>query len=107
MKGFLAKEWCHAQEIHFKHINSRRSGVRTIAALMQKLWDVAWDVWEHRNHVFHLKGAEDIFQIFTKLNSHIQFHHNKGQQGLNRKHKFLFKTAIPHLLSKPATHRAM
>eukprot|EP00957_Ditylum_brightwellii_P137367 10472923-Ditylum_brightwellii.AAC.1 len=26
MKGFLAKEWHRTQEIHFKHIKSRRSG---------------------------------------------------------------------------------
>eukprot|EP00957_Ditylum_brightwellii_P080999 6161008-Ditylum_brightwellii.AAC.1 len=86
MKGFLAIEWCHAHETHFKHTNSRRSGVRTIAARIQKLWDIAWDMWEHRNHVFHLRGVEDIFQISTRLKSRIQFHHNKGQQGLNRKH---------------------
>jgi hypothetical protein len=24
-----------------------------LTALIQKLWDVAWDMWDHRNRVLH------------------------------------------------------
>jgi hypothetical protein len=31
----------------------RRTGLRWLTALIQKLWDVAWDMWDHRNRVLH------------------------------------------------------
>jgi hypothetical protein len=33
----------------------RGSGYRWLSALICKLWQVAWDMWEHRNGIFHDK----------------------------------------------------
>jgi len=32
---------------------SRKTGKRWLTALIQKMWKVAWDLWEHRNGVRH------------------------------------------------------
>jgi hypothetical protein len=46
--GRLSIAWERIQESHYKWCQSRNSGRRWTIALIQKLWDVAWDLWEHR-----------------------------------------------------------
>jgi hypothetical protein len=36
-------------------IKSTKSGRRWATALIQKMWDTAWDLWEHRNEALHQK----------------------------------------------------
>jgi hypothetical protein len=41
------------QHRYYEFLDSRRTGLRWLTALIQKLWDVAWDMWDHRNRVLH------------------------------------------------------
>jgi hypothetical protein len=52
-EGWLHFEWESIQEKYYLEINSRRSGKRWTVAVITKLWDVAWDMWELRNEVYH------------------------------------------------------
>jgi hypothetical protein len=42
---------CWAQGFRFEH--SGFVGKCWLAAIIEKLWDVAWNTWEHQNHVLH------------------------------------------------------
>jgi hypothetical protein len=53
LEGFLHTSWQATQKIYFARIGSARSPKRWTTALIQKLWDVAWDMWEHRNDILH------------------------------------------------------
>jgi hypothetical protein len=53
IEGFPAKKWTEAQAQHYIWTKSRRTGRRWAAALVKKLADTAWDMWEHRNSVAH------------------------------------------------------
>jgi hypothetical protein len=51
------------QHRYLQWIGSRRSGLHWLTALIQKLWDIAWDTWDHRNRVLHdteLSVARDL-----------------------------------------------
>jgi hypothetical protein len=52
-EGWVHKEWEVIQTKYLNEISSRRSGKRWTSALISKMWDVAWDLWEHRNAVYH------------------------------------------------------
>jgi hypothetical protein len=41
--------WSEVQHRYYEFLDSRRTGLRWLTALIQKLWDVAWDMWDHRN----------------------------------------------------------
>jgi hypothetical protein len=41
------------QQRYYEWIGSRRSGLRWLTAQIQKLWDIAWDMWDNRNRVLH------------------------------------------------------
>eukprot|EP00957_Ditylum_brightwellii_P050217 3807946-Ditylum_brightwellii.AAC.1 len=99
--GFLALEWRSAQQAFLDRIKSRRSSLRQISSLIQKLWDVAWDMWEHRNHILHLDGLEDYFQIHKNLNEHISVHYPKGYNDLSPLHSILFHLPLQTILNKP------
>jgi hypothetical protein len=34
-------------------INSRRSAKRWTIAVITRMWEIAWDIWEYRNEVLH------------------------------------------------------
>jgi hypothetical protein len=52
-KGWLHKEWENRQEHYYRTSNSKHSGKRWTIALITKLWDIAWDLWDHHNEVYH------------------------------------------------------
>jgi len=52
-EGWLSKGWISAQQAHYVKIKSMKTGGRWAVALIKKLWDMAWDMWEHRNEVLH------------------------------------------------------
>jgi hypothetical protein len=45
----LSVGWSEVQHRYYEFLDSRRTGLRWLTALIQKLWDVAWDMWDHRN----------------------------------------------------------
>jgi len=63
MDGWLTRGWRDYQEKLWKHAKSRKSSLRWTSALIQKLWDVSWDMWDHRNK--ELFAGTDIQQQIT------------------------------------------
>lgn len=54
-EGWLSRLWVVEQQHFYTATRSQRMGKRWVSALIQKLWDTAWDLWEHRNGVLHKK----------------------------------------------------
>ena len=60
LNGLLSAQWEATQQLYFRHIKSRKSGRTWVIALIKKLWQVSWDMWDHRNSVLH--GNEETQQ---------------------------------------------
>jgi hypothetical protein len=57
----IAIEWAGVQEAHFIWLSCRNTGKRWATSLIVKLWEVAWDLWDHRNQIkFNLEMAQDL-----------------------------------------------
>jgi hypothetical protein len=52
-EGWLHSEWELLQEKYYKEINSRCSAKRWTIAVITRMWEIAWDIWEYRNEVLH------------------------------------------------------
>ena len=72
LRGWLSLEWAKVQGTYFKWLGVRKTGKRWVAALIQKLLDVAWDQWENRNEALHdtpmvadLSGAVSLNRVFS------------------------------------------
>jgi hypothetical protein len=54
-EGRHHKQWRLLQEQYFLQMSIHRSGKRWSGAIIKKLWEIAWDLWEHRNGIMHGK----------------------------------------------------
>ena len=52
-EGWIPSGWEEAQHAFYTLIRSHRTGRRWTICLIKKLWNVAWDMWEHRNGILH------------------------------------------------------
>jgi hypothetical protein len=99
LEGFVHVSWRQTQQIYFSRIGSARSPKRWIVALIQKLWEIAWDMWEHRNGILHDK---DQSIILTALNDDIRDEFRRGYKGLPKETQSLFRQGCASILAKPA-----
>jgi len=37
------------------------------------MWDVAWDLWDQRNHIHHHKENAEVLHNMVKVDSKIQY----------------------------------
>jgi hypothetical protein len=79
-EGWISHEWTKAQQAHYTSIKSLCTGKRWAVALIKKLWDIAWDLWEHRNGILHESSNvvsqnelcildRKIMDVFSRLQS--------------------------------------
>jgi hypothetical protein len=64
----LGKEWRVIHEQHYTSIRYNYSGRRWLTALIIKLWQVAWNLWEHRNGIKHEHDSNQQIQEKNELN---------------------------------------
>jgi hypothetical protein len=82
LKGCMDVGWTEAQALYYKMIGSRRSGLWWTVAVIKKLWDVAWDLWEQRNGFLHNAEYHAILHNTASLDSEIRFHFQQGATNL-------------------------
>jgi hypothetical protein len=67
----LAQDWEHAQTAHYKWCQSRKSGRRWTIAIIQKLWDIAWDLWENCDDIIYAKENAEILHGMAEVDEAI------------------------------------
>jgi hypothetical protein len=70
-EGWAVKSWAILQQQYYGVIHSRRTGQRWLVAILQKLWNTAWDMWEHRNGILHDKENQVTQSMIQKLNARV------------------------------------
>lgn len=71
MDGFLVSQWAEVQQKYYEWIQKRYTGRRWLSRLIQKLWEIAWDLWRHRQKVLQTPTALFISQRHTNLDRQI------------------------------------
>ena len=97
-EGCIAVEWAGVQEAHFIWLGRRNTGKRWATSLVVKLWEIAWDIWDHRNQIkLHVESAQDVARRDAIMRS-VQSEHAFGRSGLPRRDWRLFKRPLHSLL---------
>jgi hypothetical protein len=105
-EGWISLEWTRAQHAYYRTIKSLRNGKRWTISLIKKLWDIAWDLWQHRNGILHdsLNAVSDaelraldrkVKDTFCSLQS----------LTLPANDRHLVKTPLTQLLKKDKTYK--
>lgn len=100
-EGWLVHEWTVAQQAYYKISKSLRSGRRWTIELIKKLWDVAWDLWEHHNNILHKEQNVVTDKASCSLNHQVSLVFTDLHSLLLRTHdRHLLAMKLSHLLKK-------
>jgi hypothetical protein len=102
LEGFLAKRWAKHQEDHLEKIKSRRSSRRWTAALVKKLAEVTWQMWDHRNSV---NNDKETATMSIEINWKIQEEYRTGFGNLSRAARKLAQQPQEQLKQKGLNYR--
>jgi hypothetical protein len=87
LAGRLVTGWADVQKRYLEWIGSQRSTKRWTVAVIKKLWDLAWDMWDHRNRVLH---DNDQSLATKEIDYKIRAEFLLGSTGLSRSTKILY-----------------
>ncbi len=87
-------------------LNNRNRGKRWAIALIKKLWETAWDLWEHRNGILH--EQENI--VSRSMGMHLNHRISRVYQNLRSRpirihNKHLVHLPLRVLLCKPVHNK--
>jgi len=102
----MSQHWANIQQDFLNSIRSRRTGRRWPIPVIKKMWDVSWDLWNHRNGVMHNKaqlGASDISQLDHSVTNAYQ----DLVQHPSRNTRPLIFLPLRNILSKDARYKSV
>jgi hypothetical protein len=105
LEGCIDIGWMEVQALYYRTIGSWRSGLRWTVAVIKKLWDVAWDLWEQRNGFLHDAEYQDILHNVTSIDEEIKFQFQRGCAQLPQRARYLFDGSLSDLLATSIKHR--
>jgi hypothetical protein len=88
--GNISVLWQEIQAQYFREIGEQNSGLQWTSVFIHKMWQVAWDQWEHRNAILH-NSKNLITQVESvMIASRVQMELETGIQGLLQGDRYLF-----------------
>ena len=104
LEGCIDKGWTETQSAYYRMISSRRSSFQWTVAIITKLWDVAWDLWEQRNGFLHARENQALLHGMAGIDAEIRFQFQQGVTHLPRRVHYLFEGSVEDLLSTSIRH---
>ena len=53
MFGRISNGWVDTQQRYLERLGKKQTGKRWAAAIIEKVWEISWNMWQHRNHIKH------------------------------------------------------
>jgi hypothetical protein len=95
--GHMSKKWADVQQKYLESIGKRNTGKKSTIAIICKLWDIAWDIWSHCNHITHNTIHPRKQQELDILKQQIQELYLQGPQDLLPRDRPLFDKSVDRL----------
>jgi hypothetical protein len=102
--GFWDNNWESVQGAYLRSLQCKMSIRRWCSALILKLWDTAWDLWDHRNQWLH---NSETGEMIRSLHSDISSQYRLGVQGLARAERLLFRRSLQEILNSSVAHKQL
>jgi hypothetical protein len=98
LEGLPVHGWAEVQHRYLVWRKKRRTGKRWLSSIIQKLWDVAWDLWDHRNRILH---DTDTNLAAQQQRREIEEEYSRGSSTVTQEAKRLFQPGLVRLLALP------
>jgi hypothetical protein len=100
LDGFISIAWVHVQDQYYKWLSIRRTGRRWVTALLIKLWDVSWTMWDDRNDALHTAITPRKVIAIQAANALIRTLYLDGTDHVLRRDHRIFATQLDTILSR-------
>ena len=102
----MTKRFQKFMDRHYRATESKRTGFRWTVALIKKMMEVAWDMWEHRNGILKADPDQhDALDKLDKLNAKLAEAFEQGVQGLLDQDRFHFRADLGEALQWPIAEK--
>jgi hypothetical protein len=99
-KGFIHPGWAECQQEYYNRIGSGKTGDKWLSLLIQRVWEIARELWRHRNKVMHSTDNPNSTQEGQEYNRQISQLFCKYTDRLPDVDGYLFATPLEELLKK-------
>jgi len=100
LDGWLSLQWQYKQDQFWSRIHSRKSSKQWTAELIKKLWDIAWDMWEHQNDALHHSQENQQNILESAINDKITQFYESGIGILPRDTMWLMEHSLEAQLAQ-------
>jgi len=105
-EGWLVQQWVVYQQRFYPITKSNRTGLRWAMAILQKLWNTAWDMWEHRNGILHQKEYIVTQTMILQLNARVsRVFNDLNSRTLRHNDQHLVCLSLYRLLRKDTNYK--
>ena len=106
MKGRIVKDWAPIQEADFTRRRLRNSGKTWSAGLTSAIWELAWQMWDHRNEILHNTDVSDQLLDMDGIDFSILEEWHAGYDDLEVPDRLHFRgLTLDGLLAKNSRYR--
>lgn len=106
LDGCCSQAWAEIMDLYLKSIESTNTGLRWTSALIRKLWDTSWDMWDHRNRQIHGDTPDNQLLGMDIIDADIRKEYTAGCNRLmTSDEKALFNIPLDKLLALTAQRR--
>jgi len=101
-KGHISKKWSTLQMKHFSRMYKKAPSLHHWSkSIILKLYDVAYEMWMHRNNIVHEKYEDHLNKKASEqLLQDISAEYRKGSNRVLQQHKYLFNLTLEQLFKK-------
>jgi len=67
LDGWLILKWRAQEEAYWEQWKRQKSSKQWTAELIEKLWNIAWDLWDHSNEALHNSETNNATIFWTVI----------------------------------------
>ena len=98
----IVTEWQEVQDRYIQDHQLKMNSGRWTRALVTRMWDMCWDLWDSRNAEVHRVAATRRQVIIAQLDENVRDTHALGRSNafLPNMEKILFRTPVREILQQ-------
>jgi hypothetical protein len=103
LEGGILHAWAAKQQDYYDWLQKRNTGKRWITTLIKKLWQISWNMWEHRNGELKNPASPSSLREHARLDALITTEYNnplplysKDRRWFRRSQEILFTEPLDY-----------
>jgi len=105
LDGWLSLEWRAQQAAYWAQWKHQKSSKWWMVELIKKLWNISWDLWDHRNEALHKETSTQETILDSRTNGTIRWLLRGRPQVVLHDALPLFKGTLAELLQHPKPYK--